>query len=88
MNISKRSLFRAYNQIRHTVCPQRAARALGYIQARRVTLNADGSATVAGADERPYTVTRDGCNCPDHYWRRAFCKHMVARQMMLHIQQA
>ncbi len=85
MNISKSTLFTAYNKAR--VCGldrKRVNRALGYIQAGRVALLENGTAIVSGSET--YYVTKDGCDCPDHKYRGSDCKHMVARWLLLKIE--
>ena len=58
--------------------PERLTKALRLAQDGAVTLEDDGSATVASGDER-YPVTAAGtCDCPDTTYRGAPCKHLLA----------
>jgi hypothetical protein len=58
--------------------PERLTKALRLAQDGAVTLEDDGSATVASGDER-YPVTAAGtCACPDTTYRGAPCKHLLA----------
>jgi len=58
--------------------PERFTKALRLAQDGAVTLEDDGSATVASGDER-YPVTAAGtCDCPDTTYRGAPCKHLLA----------
>jgi len=57
--------------------PERLTKALRLAQDGAVTLEDDGSATVASGDER-YPVTAAGtCDCPDTTYRGAPCKHLL-----------
>jgi hypothetical protein len=58
--------------------PERLTKALRLAQDGAVTLEDDGSATVASGDAR-YPVTAAGtCACPDTTYRGAPCKHLLA----------
>jgi hypothetical protein len=58
--------------------PERLTKALRLAQDGAVTLEDDGSGTVASGDER-YPVTAAGtCDCPDTTYHGAPCKHLLA----------
>ncbi len=86
--VNKSTLFTVFNRARARAAGldrKRVNRALGYIQAGRVALLDDGTAIVSGNAEPVYYVSAAGCDCPDHLWRAARCKHMISRWLMLRI---
>jgi hypothetical protein len=87
---SKSQLFTQFNRARARSAGldrQRVNRALGYIQAGRATLLADGTAVIRGNGET-YYVNAEGCECADHTFRGKVCKHQIARWLMLRVAQA
>jgi uncharacterized Zn finger protein len=91
MSIDKSTLFSVFNKARAGSAGLdrgRVNRALGYVQAGRVALLDDGTAIVSGNAEPVYYVSAAGCDCPDHLWRAARCKHQIARWLLIRLQEA
>lgn len=86
--VSKSALFTVYNKARACGLDRaRVNRAMGIVQAGKVTLYQDGVALVDGDKGKTYTVRGESCNCPDHTYRGIVCKHIVARWLVIRMNQ-
>jgi hypothetical protein len=85
MAINKSTLFTVFNKARAKSAALdrgRVNRALGLIQSGKIKLLADGSAA-GGCNGTTYLVTKHGCTCPDATFRGIWCKHRVARGILV-----
>lgn len=82
LNLS--TLMSSYNYAVHSGKFERGRvnRALGIVMSGRIALLPDGNAIAEGNGDT-YYITREGCDCPDHTWRRQTCKHQIARFLIL-----
>lgn len=86
--VSQSTLFHFFNLARAArsgLDKARVCKALSIVQSRKATLYPDGTALVEGSKPgQVYTVTADGCSCPDAKYRgTSWCKHRVARGLLL-----
>lgn len=79
------AIAQAFVAARRKLAPEhhsRLVKAWELVAERAVTLNGDGSATVAGKDQPEYTIAvGGGCTCTDHVSGKAplqLCKHILA----------
>jgi hypothetical protein len=85
MALDKSTLFSVFNKARAKgagLDRGRVNRALGLIQSGKIKLLADGSAA-GGCNGTTYLVTKHGCTCPDATYRGIWCKHRVARGILV-----
>jgi hypothetical protein len=85
MAVNKSTLFTIFNKARARragLDRGRVNRALGLIQSGKIKLLADGSAA-GGCNGTTYLVTSQGCTCPDATYRGIWCKHRVARGILV-----
>ena len=72
----------------HDAHHARIDKALDMVLENRLLFLRDGSVIVESDDSSPeqsqtYTITKGYCNCPDATYRGPWCKHAIARALMI-----
>lgn len=83
LSINQSNLMKAYNAARnaHVFEPKRLNRALGIVQTNSTKLLPDGRLDITVNDWHIATI--NSCDCEDHKRGTRYCKHIIARMLVV-----